>query len=84
MTNKNTLLSSVNLTFPLFQELQKLVADERGEKDKLQHEVAALKAKIIVLEDPSKVRVAESHISKLKEDLENAKMQLVVKVNTVF
>ena len=63
----------------MVQELQKLVADERNEKEKLQHELATLKAKIIVLEDPSKAKQAESHITKLKEDLENVKMQLIVK-----
>ena len=63
----------------MVQELQKLVTDERLEKEKLSFEVANLKSKIILLEDPSKSKQAEAQISKLKEELENARMQLVVK-----
>ena len=63
----------------MVQELQKLVTDERLEKEKLSFEMASLKSKVILLEDPSKSKQAEAHISKLKEELENARMQLVVK-----
>jgi len=63
----------------MVQELQKLVTDERLEKEKLSFEVANLKSKIILLEDPSKSKQAEAQIRKLKEELEHARMQLVVK-----
>ena len=63
----------------MVQELQKLVTDERSEKEKLSFEVANLKSKIILLEDPSKSKQAEAQIRKLKEELEHARMQLVVK-----
>ena len=63
----------------MVQELQKLVADERNEKEKLKTDLLQLKSKVILLEDPSKNKQSESQITKLKEDLENAKMQIVVK-----
>ena len=63
----------------MVQELQKLVTDERLEKEKLSFEIANLKSKVILLEDPSKSKQAEAQISKLKEELENVKMQLIVK-----
>ena len=63
----------------MVQELQKLVADERNDKEKLSNELAMLKSKVILLEDPSKSKQAELQINKLKEDLENAKMKIVVK-----
>ena len=63
----------------MVQELQKLFTDERHEKEKLNTEIVQMKSKIILLEDPSKSKQAESQIIKLKEDLENAKMQMIVK-----
>jgi len=63
----------------MVQELQKLVSDERNEKEKLSNEVMQLKSKIILLEDPSKSKFAELQITKLKEELEAVKMQLIVK-----
>ena len=63
----------------MVQELQKLVTDERLEKEKLSQEVANLKSKIILLEDPSKSKQAEAQISRLKEELESVRMQVVVK-----
>merc|ERR1711936_32642 len=63
----------------MVQELQKLVADERNGKDNLKIEITELKSKLIVLEDPSKNRESESKIIRLKDELESAKMKLVVK-----
>ena len=63
----------------MVQEPQKLVTDERLEKEKLSQEVANLKSKIILPEDPSKSKQAEAQISRLKEELETVRMQVVVK-----
>ena len=63
----------------MIQEMQKLVADERYGKDHLNSEIAELKSKLIILEDPSKNREAESKIIRLKDELESAKMKLIVK-----
>ena len=63
----------------MVQEPQKLVTDERLEKEKLSQEVANLKSKILLLEDPSKSKQAEAQISRLKEELESVRMQVVVK-----
>ena len=63
----------------MVQELQKLLADERNEKDNLNADIAELKSKLIILEDPSKNRESESKIIRLKDELESAKMKLIVK-----
>ena len=63
----------------MIQEMQKLVADERYGKENLNSEIAELKSKLIILEDPSKSREAESKIVRLKDELESAKMKLIVK-----
>jgi len=63
----------------MVQELQKLLADERDIKETLSNELTELKSKIILLEDPSKSKHYESQVSKLKEELESAKMQIVKK-----
>ena len=63
----------------MIQEMQKLVADERYGKENLSSEIAELKSKLIILEDPSKNRESESKIIRLKDELESAKMKLIVK-----
>jgi len=61
----------------MVQELQKLVSDERNEKEKLTDELLDLKPKVILLEDPSKSRQYENQLQKLKQELESARMQIV-------
>jgi len=61
----------------MVQELQKLLADDRNEKDRLTDELLDLKSKVILLEDPSKSRQYENQVQKLKLELESAKMQIV-------
>jgi len=61
----------------MVQELQKLLADDRNEKDRLSDELMDLKSKVILLEDPSKSRQYENQVQKLKQELESAKMQIV-------
>ena len=61
----------------MVQELQKLVSDERNEKEKLTDELLDLKSKVILLEDPSKSRQYENQVQKLKQELESARMQIV-------
>jgi len=63
----------------MVQELQRLVQDERNDKEKFNSEIAELKSKLIILEDPSKNRESESKIIRLKDELESTKMKLIVK-----